>query len=571
MTASPPFAKQPFTTADYLLHRLAELGADTVFGVPGDYSLGLLDHIVAHPSIEWVGTTNELNAGYAADAYARLRGIGALCTTFGVGELSAINAITGSYAEFVPVVHIVGAPRSAVQAAHRIVHHTLGDGEFRHFMGMHADITCAQAALTPANASQEIDRVLTAVRDQRLPGYLLLPADVAEAPVDRPTQPLPQRQSATDADALAAFAAAAARLCERAETARVGDGPDLGLLVGLTCHRLGAAGQLDELIAAGPIPHATTLWAKSLVDESDPSFVGTYSGAASDPLTRATVEDAGLLVLAGVQFTDLNSGLFTQHITRARTVEIGALESSVGEARFGPIELPDALAALVPIVAAHGQVPQDPRSHRHAALTPVTDPTAAGATSGSLSQQHLWAAVTDFLRPGDVVLADQGTSFYGVGPHRLPSGVTFIGQPLWASIGYTLPGLLGAGLAAPQRRGVLLVGDGAAQMTASEIGTVLRHCPRAVIVVVDNDGYTVERAIHGPEQSYNDISGWDWTSAPSFFGAQATATRVTTAEELQVALEKAQNSDGPTILQAVVPAMDVPPLLDTLARSLGKK
>ena len=326
---------------------------------------------------------------------------------------------------------------------------------------------------------------------------------------------------------------------------------------------------VDELIAAGPIPHATTLWAKSLVDESDPSFVGTYAGAASDPLTRATVEDAGLLVLAGVQFTDLNSGLFTQHITRARTVEIGARESSVGEARFGPIELPDALAALVPIVAAHGQVPHDPRSRRRTTLSAVPDDDASADSSEQLTQHQLWSAVTGFLRPGDVVLADQGTSFYGVGPHRLPSGVTFIGQPLWASIGYTLPGLLGAGLAASQRRGVLLVGDGAAQMTATELGTVLRHCPRAVIVVVDNDGYTVERAIHGPEQPYNDISHWDWTSAPAFFGAEATATRVVTGDELRVALEKAQNSDGPTILQAVVPALDVPPLLDTLARSLG--
>lgn len=563
MTALPPF-----TTADYLLQRLAELGADTVFGVPGDYSLGLLDHIVADPRVDWVGTTNELNAGYAADAYARLRGIGALCTTFGVGELSAINAVTGSYAEFVPVVHIVGAPRSAVQAAQRIVHHTLGDGEFRHFLTMHSDITCARAALTCDNATGEIDRVLTAVRDHRLPGYLLLPADVAETPVPRPVEALPPRSSVTDPEALAAFTAAAARLIQRG--AATGTGPDVSVLVGLLCHRLGAAGRLADLLASAPLPHATTLWAKSLVDESDPLFVGTYSGAASDPATRVVVEDAGTVVLAGVQFTDLTSGLFTQHITRSRTIEIGAREASVGEARFGPIELPDALAALGPVVAERHDRPRDPRSHRgpgQAIATPADPRTPAD--DDALSQVALWDAVTTFLRPGDIVLADQGTSFYGMGLHRLPTGVTFIGQPLWASIGYTLPGLLGVGIAEPDRRGVLLVGDGAAQMTATEIGTVLRHCPRAVIVVVDNDGYTVERAIHGPEQPYNDIARWDWTSAPAFFGAAATAARVTTAGELRTVLEQAQDAVGPTIVQAVVPALDVPPLLDTLARSLG--
>lgn len=137
-----------YTISDYLLDRLAELGADRVFGVPGDFTLTLLDHVVDHATLGWVGCTNELNAGYAADGYARLRGIGALMTTFGVGELSAINAITGSFAEHVPVVHIVGSPSSGAQTAQRIVHHSLGDGVFTHFLHMHENITCARAALT---------------------------------------------------------------------------------------------------------------------------------------------------------------------------------------------------------------------------------------------------------------------------------------------------------------------------------------------------------------------------------------------------------------------------------------
>jgi TPP-dependent 2-oxoacid decarboxylase len=166
------------TVADHVLDRLAELGVEHIFGVPGDYTLGLLDHVVEHPKLSWVGTTNELNAGYAADGYGRTRGIGALMTTFGVGELSAINALTGSFAERVGVVHNVGSPSSGTQAAQRVVHHSLGDGVFTHFLDMHAPITCARAALTPENAVAEVDRVLAAVRDEHLPGYLLLPADV---------------------------------------------------------------------------------------------------------------------------------------------------------------------------------------------------------------------------------------------------------------------------------------------------------------------------------------------------------------------------------------------------------
>src|SRR4051794_31313866 len=277
----------------------------------------MLDHVTHHATVRWTGCTNELNAGYAADGYGRMRGIAALCTTFGVGELSAINAITGSYAEHVPVVHVVGAPALATQTLHRPIHHSLGDGEFGHFMEMHAAITCARAALTADNAVAEIDRVLTAVRDRRLPGYLLVPADVAQAPAAPAAQPLPPHTDITDPEALAAFVDAARRLLDRA-----GSVANVAVLAGLLVHRFGAAAQLRQLLAAGPVPHATTPWAKSLVDESPPTFAGTYSGATgSTEQTRSTVEDAAALILAGVQFTDLNSGLFSQRITRARTIE----------------------------------------------------------------------------------------------------------------------------------------------------------------------------------------------------------------------------------------------------------
>src|ERR1700685_422827 len=159
-----------YTVGDYLAGRLVEAGVDRVFGVPGDYTLTLLDYLIARPGLDWTGCTNELNGGSAADGYARMRGIGALCTTFGVGELSAINAVAGSYAEHVPVVHIVGSPASGTQAAARIVHHSLGDGVFTHFAEMHEKITCARAALTAATARPEIDRVLSAVRAPRRPG-----------------------------------------------------------------------------------------------------------------------------------------------------------------------------------------------------------------------------------------------------------------------------------------------------------------------------------------------------------------------------------------------------------------
>jgi alpha-keto-acid decarboxylase len=563
-----PVDRPAYAVADYLLDRLAELGLDRMFGVPGDYTLGLLDHVIEHARIRWTGCTNELNASYAADGYGRLRGIAAVCTTFGVGELSAINGIAGSYAEHVPVLHLVGAPTTAAQRDSRPVHHTLGDGRFALFLDMHATITCARAALTATNAATEIDRVLLSMRDQHLPGYLLLPADVAQARIEPPTAPLPARVDTTDPEALAEFVQAAKRLLAAA-------GAEVAVLAGLMVHRLGATGELTRLITDGGMPFATTVWGKTLVDESTRGFVGMYSGASSDEATRHLVEDSAALIMAGVQLTDLNSGLFTQHLTRARTVEVTARTASVGAAVYGPIELPTALAALADIVTISMAASTEPETFTQPEAFEEPDlSSASGAlpTTAVLDQESLWDGVGSHLRDGDIVLADQGTAFYGMAPRRLPRGVTFVGQPLWASIGYTLPALLGACTARPGRRGVLLIGDGAAQLTVQELSTIITHQIPALIVVVDNDGYTVERAIHGPTQPYNDIARWDWTLLPAALGGVGvTASRVTTTDELLAALHLADTrSDGITVIQAVVPRDDVPPLLDSLTRVLGR-
>jgi alpha-keto-acid decarboxylase len=532
--------------------------------VPGDYTLGLLDHVIAHERVVWVGTTNELNAGYAADGYGRARGMGALMTTFGVGELSAINAITGSFAEHVPVIHVVGSPASGTQAAQRIVHHSLGDGVFTHFIEMHAAITCARAALTPANAVAEIDRVLISARDEHLPGYLLLPADVGESPVTDARTPLADPRPLTDPEVLDAFTDAATRLLSEA-----GDTGQISVLGGLMAHRSGAAAELQRLLAAGQLTHATSLWGKSLVDESNDRYVGIYAGAASDPAVRAAIEDCDTLIIAGVQFTDLNSGFFSQQIERRRTIELAPTIASVGAAQFEPVSMADALARLTAIVSG--------LTLPAAAAAPTTAkppaPPARVPAGESLTQTELWDAVTRFLAPGDIVVADQGTSFYGMGNQRLPEGVLFLGQPLWASIGYSLPALLGACLAQPGRHGVLLVGDGTAQMTVQELSTIARERISATVILVDNDGYTVERAIHGPQERYNDIARWDWGALMTALAPgnpDVITRRAGTVGELADALAAARWAQQLTLIEAVVPRMDVPPLLSQIAREAGQ-
>jgi indolepyruvate decarboxylase len=551
--ATPGTRVSAYTVGDYLLDRLAELGVSEVFGVPGDYNLEFLDHIVAHPDIRWVGNANELNAGYAADGYARLRGISAVVTTFGVGELSAANAIAGSYAEHVPVVHIVGGPSKDAQGSRRALHHSLGDGDFEHFLRMSREITCAQANLMPATATREIDRVLSEVREQKRPGYLLLPTDVARFETERPAGPLPRYTGGTSPRALSLFAEAATKLIADHR---------LTVLADFLVHRLHAVDKLEALLAADVVPHATLMWGKSLVDESAPDFLGIYAGAASTESVRRAIEEAPVLVTAGVVFTDMVSGFFSQRIDPAKTIDVGAQQSTVGNHVFAPLEMNAALEALTSILKQRGitSPPVDSTSNDVPVETPGRDQP--------VSQKALWDRFCDALTPGNVVLADQGTSFYGMASHRLPRGVTFIGQPLWGSIGYTLPATLGAGLAHPERRPVLLIGDGAAQLTVQELGAFSREGLSPVIVIVNNDGYTIERMIHGKTAPYNDIVRWNWADIPNALGVTNHLTfRAQTYGELDDAFVAATNyRDRMVLIEAVVPRLDIPELLTELTR-----
>ena len=552
-------ADSGYTIGDYLLDRLAELGVSEIFGVPGDYNLEFLDHIVAHPRIRWVGNANELNAGYAADGYGRLRGMAAVVTTFGVGELSATNAIAGSYAEHVPVVHIVGGPSKDAQGTRRALHHSLGDGDFEHFFRISREITCAQANLMPATACREIDRVLSEVREQKRPGYLLLSTDVARFPTEPADAPLPRYTGGTSPRALSMFIDAATDL--------IADNR-LTVLADLLVHRLQTVKELEALLTADVVPYATLMWGKSLLDESSPNFLGIYAGAASKPQVRAAIEDAPVLVTAGVVFTDMVSGFFSQHIDAARTIDLGQYQSTVAGEVFAPLEMGAALEALAEILVRRG-----------ISSPPVTSPpdqepdtgAEAHARDQPLTQQMVWDRLCRALTPGNVVLADQGTSFYGMADHRLPQGVTFIGQPLWGSIGYTLPAALGAGVAHPDRRTVLLIGDGAAQLTVQELGTFFREGLSPVIVVVNNDGYTVERAIHGETAPYNDIVSWSWTDIPKALGVtNHLAFRAQTWGELDDALTSAaEHQDRMVFVEVVLPRLDIPPLLVELAQPMS--
>lgn len=543
--------QNPYTVADYLLDRLAGCGIGHLFGVPGDYNLQFLDHVIDHPTLRWVGCANELNAAYAADGYARMSGAGALLTTFGVGELSAINGIAGSYAEYVPVLHIVGAPCSAAQQRGELMHHTLGDGDFRHFYRMSQAISVASAILDEQNACFEIDRVLGEMLAARRPGYIMLPADVAKKTAIPPTQALTLPAYETQSGVETAFRYHARQCLMNSRR--------IALLADFLAGRFGLRPLLQRWMAETPIAHATLLMGKGLFDEQHPSFVGTYSAGASSKEVRQAIEDADRVICVGTRFVDTLTAGFTQQLPAERTLEIQPYASRIGETWFN-LPMAQAVSMLRELCLECAFAPPPTRS----AGQPVR------IDKGELTQESFWQTLQQYLKPGDIILVDQGTAAFGAAALSLPDGAEVVVQPLWGSIGYSLPAAFGAQTACPDRRVILIIGDGAAQLTIQEMGSMLRDGQAPVILLLNNDGYTVERAIHGAAQRYNDIASWNWTQIPPALNAaqQAECWRVTQAIQLAEVLERLARPQRLSFIEVMLPKADLPELLRTVTRVL---
>ena len=544
----------PYSVADYLLDRLAGCGVGHLFGVPGDYNLQFLDHVIEHPNVCWVGCANELNAAYAADGYARVSGVGALLTTFGVGELSAINGIAGSYAEYVPVLHIVGAPCRGAQRRGELMHHTLGDGDFQHFYRMQQAVSTASAVLDEQNACYEIDRVLRAMLIERRPGYLMLPADVAKQPATPPNDILIVPLSEPESSVAEAFRYHARE--------RLLDSPRVALLADFLALRFGLQPVLQRWMAETPMAHATLLMGKGLFDERHPAFVGTYSAGASSDYVRLAIEDADTIFCVGTQFVDTLTAGFTQQLPQERTIEVQPHASRIGASWFN-IPMEQAVTTLRELCL-----------EMSFSLPPERPPVARiQVEKGPLTQENFWHTVQQYLAPNDIILVDQGTAAFGAAALSLPGGAEVLVQPLWGSIGYALPAAFGAQTACPDRRVILIIGDGAAQLTIQELGSMLRDGQSPVILLLNNDGYTVERAIHGANQRYNDIAAWSWTLVPQAFSreCQAECWRVTQAVQLEEVLARLSHPQRLSLIEVVLPKADLPELLRTVTRALESR
>ncbi|POF61529.1 pyruvate decarboxylase [Novacetimonas maltaceti] len=533
----------------YLLERLRALGVRRIYGVPGDYNLEFLELIERTDGISFIGNCNELNAAYAADGDARLSGISAVLTTYGVGDLSALSAIAGAYAEGVPVIMISGVPPLHAITQRALLHHTLADGNYENVMNCYSQFTVAQTRLLPQDAATEIDRVLGAAWREKRPVYLQLPSDTCCVSVQVPaTQDIACWYGSDPVQLQAAVADIMERLTHATRPV---------LLLDALVRRFDLRERVAELSRLLDIPFATLPTGKGALCETDPNYQGIYSGKASAPALYERVRTADCVIGFGVRFVDATSGYFSYAFDPAAFVNIQAFDTRCGGDVFMGVAAADLLDAIIAQVSERRATQQPPVS---ASPRPVVAPQPAVQDTPAWGQPAFWARIQTFLRQGDVVLADNGTSLVALTHMRLPARCHFVSQPIWAAIGYTLPALLGSLNACPDRRHLLFIGDGSFQMTAQELSSILRARHKPVIFVLNNRGYTIERMILGETAAYNDIANWDYAALPGVMGASdaAVCLRVNSMDELEAALKQAEDPQQLVFIELGFAPMDGP-------------
>lgn len=540
------------TVIQHVLSRLYDLGISDIFGVPGDYAFPIEDAVCEDNRLRWIGNCNELNAAYSADGYARIHGMAALSTTFGVGELSAISGIAGAFAESLPIFHLVGMPASSVQAQGGLVHHTLGDGHFTTFYEATAPFVCARAIMTPENCVAETERLIAAALRYRKPVYMVFPSDYATMPVVEMAVPA----TVTESSDPVVLTEVVDILVDRLNNSQ-----QACVLPGIYLARHGVRQETLSLIEAANLPFATMMMDKSVLDETHPNYIGMYNGNLMDANVRDFVESSDCVLRIGAIMSDFNTGAFTARLDSRKCLAIMPESVQIGGAVYNRVLMKDVLEAVAKKVSKKAFPAHAPKV---TALPVVT-------ASGKITAEYLYSRWQQMLKPNDILMAETGTSSMGLGFARMPQGSTFHNQTLWGAIGWATPAAFGAAMAAPEQRTVLITGEGSHQLTAQEISQFYRFGLKPLIFVLNNDGYLIERLLcKDGDIYYNDLAQWKYEKLPEAMGCENWFTaRVTTCEELDAAIRQAETCGTGAYIEVITEKYASSELAEKLHQSIN--
>ncbi len=538
------------TVSSYLIQKLLDNGVRHIFGVPGDYVLGFYKAL-EESELEVINTSDEQGAGFAADAYARFNGLGAVCITYSVGGLKVANTTAQAYAEKSPVVVISGAPGMNERVSQPLLHHKVRNFDTQ--LKVFEELTVASAVLEDTEtACREIDRLFSAALRHKRPVYIELPRDMTNAPI-RPGRPHQEVKRVSNPDSLREAVAEAASLVLKAQKPVI--------LAGAELQRFGLQEQLMQFVESSNLPVAATILSKSVVREDHPQYLGVYEGAMGRAEVIDAIESSDCLILLGVFMSDVNLGIYTAQLDQKKSISASSEKMSIHYHTYEGVEMDEFIAGLSAAVAGvHqlGDIPNPPPA-------PACDP----APDKPLTVSYLFQRLNQFLDDDTAVIADPGDAMFAAIDMTIHCASEFTSPAYYTSLGYAVPASIGVQLARPNLRPLVLVGDGAFQMTGMELSTVARFGLTPIVVVLNNAGYGTERPML--DGRFNDIQPWNFSRIPDVLGA-GQGFDVRTEDELETALVVArEDTERFSILDVHLDPDDRSEALDRLTSALAKR
>lgn len=535
------------TISSYLLQAVKNAGVNHVFGIPGDYVINFFSEIEKN-DLKPVVTCTEQGAAFAADAYARLNGISALCVTYSVGGLNAVNAIAGAYAEKAPVIVISGAPGANEYSNDYLLHHSIKHSDSQ--MNMYKEVTVSQARLDdPHNAPFEINRVIKDCLDHKRPVYIEIPRDMVNTQCLAPGF---EQKSAPSSDSAALEEA----LAESIELIKKAKSPVI--LGGVEIRRYGLEKEFTNLLEKSGYPYVTTILGKSIIYESHPQFAGVYMGKMGDPKVTDLIENSDCIIILGALMTDMNLG--NAQLDRRKTIYATADNLSIKYHFYKDVQLCDFINKLT------GSVEQ---YKKHANITRSELCEYSPKQNEPLTISRFFDRLNCFIPENTLVVCDVGDSMFGSVDLTIPKNSSYLAPAYYTSMGYAVPACLGAQVAKPESRPIVLVGDGAFQMTGMEVSTIANQGLNPIIFVINNNGYTTQRFLK--DGAYNNIRDWKYHLLPVLLDC-GEGLDVKTEEDLEKALVIAEkNTDSYTIVNLHFDRFDKSRTLDRLTSQFKKK
>ncbi|MFO0110269.1 MAG: alpha-keto acid decarboxylase family protein [Alphaproteobacteria bacterium] len=543
-------SNSPTTVGSFLFDYLHGKGVTHVFGIPGDFAL---------PTFRWleqsrlniITMTHEPSVGFAADGYARVHGLGVALVTYCVGGLNMLNSVACAYAEKSPMLVLSGGPSPSDRRADALLHHKVRTFDTQR--RIYDEVTCASAVLTDAEtAASEIMRVVDEVILQCRPGYIEIPYDVVDMPIKAPStpnRPIPT----SDPENLAAMMEDA--------TALINSAKQPVIIADIELHRHGLTDLALALAAKFQIPIASTLLSKSIISETHPLFIGVYSGSLSEAAVQKYVEESDCILMLGAFITDVFLGMNTAHLRRKNTILVTTEKARIAHRTYEQIIFREFLEHLgrAAIVPRHpGNLPQP---------APPPLPLTAAEKNAPLSIANFFRLLGLNVGEQNTIVCDTGDALLGAMQLRTRAPSNFLSDAYYLSMGFAVPAAIGVMAAQPDNKIFVIVGDGAFQMTGTELSTAAKYNMSPIVFILNNDGYGTQRHIlDGP---FNEIHPWHYTKITELLG-YGIARRVTTNGELEAAINEALRANTLALIEVVVPRSDSSAALKRMGEELGK-